>query len=283
MKYLKLMRIKHYLKNGLIFFPLIFSGMLFNKSLLYMSFIGFISFSFIASIIYIVNDIRDIDKDRNHPVKKKRPLASGEVKIFEAKILVLLLAIIVLLLLSFNKIIFTWSSLILLLYFVLNLGYSFGLKNVPLIDVAILAFGFVLRVIYGGLLLNIEISNWLFLTILSASFYMALGKRNNELKKLKNSETRNVLKYYPKEFLDKNMYVFLSLTIVFYSLWATMGVNNQWFRYSVVFVILIFMKYSMNIEGDSLGDPIEVLLHDKVLIALAFIYCLFCFAILYLV
>ena len=78
------------------------------------------------------------------------------------------------------------------------------------------------------------------------------------------------------------MYVFLSLTIVFYSLWATMGVSNPGFKYSVVFIILIFMKYSMNVEGDSLGDPIEVLLHDKILVILSFVYCIYCFSILYL-
>ena len=164
----------------------------------------------------------------------------------------------------------------------MNLLYSFGLKNIPIVDVTILAFGFVLRVLYGGLLLDIEISNWLFLTVLSVSFYMALGKRNNELKKLKDGKTRSVLKQYTQEFLDKNMYVFLGLSIVFYSLWATMGVSGSLFRYSVIFVILIVMKYSLNLEGDSLGDPIDVLLHDYVLIALVVLYGLYCFGALYL-
>lgn len=282
MKYIKLMRVKHYLKNGLILFPLLFSGMLFDRHLLYLSLIGFLSFSFVASIIYIINDIRDIEKDKNHPMKKNRPLASGEVKVREAIGLIFVLAIVVVGVLWFNDLLFTWATLLLGGYFVLNLAYSFGLKNVPLIDITILAFGFVLRVLYGGLLLDIEVSNWLFLTILSASFYMALGKRNNELKKLKENNTRKVLAYYPKEFLDRNMYVFLSLTIVFYALWSTIGVSYQGFKYSVVFVILIFMRYSMDIEGDSLGDPIEVLLHDKILILLSLIYCAFCFSILYL-
>jgi 4-hydroxybenzoate polyprenyltransferase len=282
MKYLKLMRVKHYLKNVLVALPVIFAGVALQPTNILKTLIAFITFSLTSSIIYIINDIRDVEKDRKHPVKKKRPIASGEVSIKAAVILAILLFVATIAILYFSNLLFNYGVLVLLVYFVLNLGYSFGLKDIPLVDITILASGFVLRALYGGLLLNIDLSNWLFLTVLSGSFYMALGKRRNELIKLEGKETRKVLKYYTKEFLDKNMYMFLSLSIVFYSLWSTLGVDNRFFKFSSILVILILMKYSLNVEQDSLGDPIEVILGDKILIILAFIYAAYCFAVLYI-
>lgn len=282
MKYLKLMRVKHYLKNVLVALPVIFAGVALHPVNIFKTLIAFITFSLTSSIIYIINDIRDVEKDRKHPVKKKRPIASGEVSIKAAVILALLLFVATIAILYFSNLLFNYGVIVLLVYFVLNLGYSFGLKDIPLVDITILASGFVLRALYGGLLLNIDLSNWLFLTVLSGSFYMALGKRRNELIKLEGKETRKVLKYYTKEFLDKNMYMFLSLSIVFYSLWSTLGVDNRFFKFSSILVILILMKYSLNVEQDSLGDPIEVILGDKILIILAFIYAAYCFAVLYI-
>ena len=282
MKYLKLMRVKHYLKNVLVALPVIFAGVALQPTNILKTLIAFITFSLTSSIIYIINDIRDVEKDRKHPVKKKRPIASGEVSIKAAAILAILLFVATIAILYFSNLLFNYGVIVLLVYFVLNLGYSFGLKDIPLVDITILASGFVLRALYGGLLLNIDLSNWLFLTVLSGSFYMALGKRRNELIKLEGKETRKVLKYYTKEFLDKNMYMFLSLSIVFYSLWSTLGVDNRFFKFSSILVILILMKYSLNVEQDSLGDPIEVILGDKILIILAFIYAAYCFAVLYI-
>lgn len=281
MKYLKLMRVKHYLKNVLVALPVIFAGVALHPVNIFKTIIAFITFSLTSSIIYIINDIRDVEKDRKHPVKKKRPIASGEVSIKAAVILAILLFIATIAILYFSGLLFNYGVIVLLVYFVLNLGYSFGLKDIPLVDITILASGFVLRALYGGLLLNIDLSNWLFLTVLSGSFYMALGKRRNELIKLEGKETRKVLKYYTKEFLDKNMYMFLSLSIVFYSLWSTLGVDNRFFKFSSILLILILMKYSLNVEQDSLGDPIEVILGDKILIILAFIYAAYCFSVLY--
>lgn len=167
-----------------------------------------------------------------------------------------------------------------MLYLIINIIYSFGIKNIPLLDIFILAIGFVFRVLYGGLIINVEISNWLFLTVLSISFYMALGKRRNELIQ-NSSNSRSVLKYYNKNFLDKNMYMFLTLAIVFYSLWSTMAVDNEMFKFSIILVILILMKYSMNIENGGYGDPVDVITKDKILISLMAVYTIFTIVILY--
>ena len=204
MKYLKLMRINHYLKNILIFFPAFFGGLIFENNFIVKLLIMFISFSLISSIVYIINDIKDKENDKIHPIKKNRPLASGEVKVSEAIVLALFLLLITIVLLYKFNLLFNYGTLLLLLYFILNIGYSFGLKNIPLLDIVILVSGFVIRVLYGGILLNIPLSNWLILTVLTISFYLSLGKRRNEIEK-NGSKSREVLKYYNKDFLDKNM------------------------------------------------------------------------------
>ena len=271
--YLKLMRIKHYLKNLLIFLPLIFSMSFNSLENNINTFIGFILFSFVCSIVYIINDLGDIEKDKRHPKKCKRPLASGEVSKKEAYVLLIVLDIIVVIgniLINAN----IYSIIILLIYLVLNILYSKILKNIPLLDVICLVIGFVLRVVYGASIINVEVSNWLYLTIISFSFYLALGKRRNEL--VAGTNTRDVLKFYNKDFLDKNMYMFLTLMIVFYSMWCVDSSNIAKFGNNLIFTVpilmLIAMKYSLDIEGDSDGDPVEVLLSDKILMLLALIF-----------
>ena len=281
-KYLKLMRIKHYIKNLLIFLPLIFSQNINSRNIL-LTILGFISFSFASSTIYIINDIKDKEKDQNHPTKKNRPIAAGTISVPNALILAILLLILTIAILiylsAFNKFI----SIYIITYILINIMYSFGLKNIPLLDVFILALGFLIRVLYGGALINVEVSTWLFLTVLSISFYLGLGKRRNELMAQKNPEniTRNVLKYYNKEFLDKNMYMCLSMTIIFYSLWCQ-DLNSKYIMWTIPLVLLICMKYSLNIETGTSGDPVEVLLKDKILLILIGLYGLLTMTVLYL-
>lgn len=283
MKYLKLMRVKHYMKNFLIFLPIIFSKNLFNLDILKKCIVAFISFSLISSVIYIINDLKDVEKDKNHPVKKYRPIASGSVSKKCAIFVLILLIIVDVLLLYITGLLLNLANIFLIIYLVINILYSFGLKNIPLLDIAILSFGFVLRVLYGGNIVSIPISSWLFLTVVSVSFYMALGKRKKELVKLKSTKTRSVLKYYTEDFLEKNMYMFLTLIIVFYSMWAILAVNSDLFIYSIIFVIIILLKYNLDIDKDGYGDPVDVILGDKILISIVLIYCLFCFTTLYIV
>lgn len=282
--YLKLMRPHHYIKNFLVFAALACSGQFFQHAKLTAGILGFVAFCLVSSIVYIINDIRDVEKDRLHPTKCKRPIAAGTVSVRNAWILAALLAIIAGIC---NLLVFrAASTALLLLYLVLNLAYSFGLKNVPLVDVTILVSGFLIRVLYGAVITDIVISNWLYLTVISLAFYFSLGKRRNELKQLGSGETRKVLKYYPVNFLDKGMSMCLTLAIVFYALWSmdanTVASYGPNLVFTVPVVMLIVLKYSMNIEGDSDGDPVEVLVHDKILLALVAIYLLAMLAILYL-
>lgn len=284
LSYIKLMRPNHYIKNILIFIPLVFSGSFFEKGKLFITFIGFLIFCLLASSIYALNDIMDKEKDQKHSEKKNRPIASGSVSVKQATLLIIILLILSSLLLFWIHVPLLSIGL-LLLYLIINIGYSLGLKNIPIVDVAIVVAGFVIRVLYGASLLDIKVSNWLYLTIVTISFYLSLGKRRNEITKI-GSSARTVLKQYNKEFLDKNMYMCLSMAIIFYSLWTIDntidGHNNNLLIWTVPLVILISMRYSMNIEQNNYGDPTEIILNDKVIILLFLLLSISIFTILYI-
>ncbi len=269
MKYLKLIRVKHWIKNILIFLPIICARML-NSDSIVKTILGFLSFSLISSFIYIINDIKDIEKDKNHPRKKNRPLASGAVK----KQTAILIAVVMLILslsitIIINKSITNLSLYLLLSYMIINIAYSLGLKNIAIIDIVLLSSGFILRVYYGASLFDIEVSSWLFLTILNASLFLGLGKRRKEL--MNTKESRIVLKDYNESFLEKFQYLTLTLTIVFYSLW-TIEQNIKYLYFTIPLLMIIFMKYCLFIEKNDEGDPITVLFEDKILILLCMIY-----------
>lgn len=284
-QYLKLMRVRHYIKNFLVFAALICSGQLLNLEKLLSGLVGFAAFCMVSSVVYIVNDIRDKEKDRKHPTKCRRPIAAGTVSVRGACWLAAALMIVAIVC---NALVFRpISTCLLVLYFLLNLAYSFGLKNIPLVDVTILVFGFLLRILYGAVITEIAISNWLYLTVIAFAFYLSLGKRRNELKRIGTGETRQVLKAYSVGFLDKSMGMCLTLANAFYALWSmdarTVALyDNEYLIFTVPIVLLITMKYSLHIEGESDGDPVEVLLRDKVLLGLCLLYLVMMVAILYL-
>ena len=284
-RYIKLMRVHHYIKNLLVFAALACSGQLFQLEKLTSGIAAFLAFCAVSSVVYIVNDIRDREKDRKHPTKCKRPIAAGTVSVKSAWGLA---AVLMVRAVVCNSVAFhAASSLLLALYLVLNLAYSFGLKNIPIVDITILVAGFLIRILYGAFVTQITISNWLYLTVIALSFYFALGKRRNELKHISEGETRQVLRSYPIGFLDKNMGMCLTLANVFYALWSMDAktrsfYNNDYLIFTVPIVLLITMKYSLDVEGETDGDPVEVLLHDKVLLALCVLYLAVMFMILYL-
>lgn len=275
--YLALIRVKQWVKNLLIFIPLICSRLI-NYNNILICIIGFFAFCFASSFVYIINDIRDIEKDKLHPTKKSRPLASGKIKKYQAKIIAILMLFIAIIINSMiHKSFLNLSSYLLISYIIINILYSFGLKNVAILDIALLASGFVIRVYYGASIINVEVSDWLFLTILSASLFLGLGKRKKEL--IQNINSRKVLKEYNEAFLDKFQYLSLGLTLVFYSLW-TIEQDTKFIIFTIPLIIIIFMKYCLNIEKNNEGDPTTILYQDKVLMMLCIIYGLTITAIL---
>lgn len=284
--YIRLIRPKHWIKNLLVLLPLLCSGQFLNTARLVPCIWAFFAFSLLASSIYIINDIRDRENDRKNPSKLSRPIASGAVSVSSA--MLLFIAVLALALvcsgLANGARIFCW--VVFLSYFLLNLIYSFGGKNVPLLDIAILVSGFLLRVIYGGMVTGIPLSHWLCLTVTAASFYLSLGKRRGEL--LKNPDNpRPVLRYYSRDFLEKNMYMSVALSIVFYALWTVDASNVSRFGstalvWTVPLVILIFMRYSLIVEDKTDGDPVEVILKDPPLLALGCLLGLIVLGLIYI-
>ena len=287
-EYIKLIRAKHWLKNGLVFLPLFFSINLFNTSYYLGTILAFMVFSFTASIVYIINDMGDIEKDRLHPVKKKRPLAAGTISVKNAKIVI---GVLVVLAAGMMWYLFKYTNniavvIVPIVYLIINILYSKWLKHIPIIDVVILVSGFVLRVMYGGVSIDVEVSKYLYLMIIFGSFYLGFGKRRNEIIKNGN-KSRKVLQLYNQEFLDKNMYVALALAIVSYTLWCVdpttvQRIGNDYLFWTIPLLMVILQLYSLNIEGNSHGDPIEVILGDKKLLVTAIIYVLMMGGILYL-
>lgn len=285
-QYIKLARPHHWIKNVLVLLPLICSGQMLQWEKLRRGIWAFLAFSLLASAIYCVNDVRDREKDRKNPAKCSRPVASGAVSVPQALIccgVLLALALVSgYLAAGWNG----WAWLCLGAYFLLNLGYSLGLKDLPLVDIAILVSGFVLRMLYGGTVTEIELSKWLCLTVIAASFYLGLGKRRGERIGGK-AESRKVLKFYSESFLDKNMYMCVALGIMFYALWTVDSLTvaragGESLVWTVPLVILICMKYSLDVEGESDGDPVEVLLRDKLLLLMGLALVLIISLIIYL-
>lgn len=281
-EYIRLIRPKHSIKNLLIFLPLVYSGNFLVLDKLVDAVIAFVSFTLVASSVYVINDIRDRELDREHPRKKKRPIASGAISVESGVLFAALLTIF-----SFGIMILNSLSVesvaLLIAYGVINILYSFWFKNVPIIDIAILAIGFILRVFYGGAVIGVEISQWLAMVILVFSLYLGLGKRLGEIKS-GSAHTRKVNQYYTREFLEKNMSVFLVLTIVFYGLWTVEATANyEYLFWTLPLVILIMVLYMFDVEKpDVEADPSSVLFNNKTLMSLVFIYVVAIVGIIYI-
>ena len=189
-----------------------------------------VSFSFMSSVVYIVNDILDIESDRNHPTKKNRPIASGQLSVKDAIVCAIVLFVISVLLSVFVSIkIDTYLvCLIIILYFVNNMLYSvFHLKNIPLLDVCLLTIGFILRLFVGAVCAGVKNSAWLYLVIIFGSFYLGFGKRKSELVKIKNMNTRKSLMLYDETFLNNAVLSSMILSIAFFALSIPICLNNS--------------------------------------------------------
>lgn len=266
-KYFRLLRLKNYIKNFLIFLPFVFSGAftIINSNYINLL-VGFVAFCFASSFIYILNDYMDMDKDKLHPVKCNRPLASGEISVKKAICIAIILSVCILLSLFYLRIL--PAAILLLLYIFLNLLYSLKLKNVPIVDVAILSLFFIIRIYYGAFLVGVPVSVYLYLTVMSVSFMMGVNKRKNE--KRLSEDCRSTLNYYSYDFLNKMSQTFMSLSAIFYSLWIISDTNILFnktiMQISIFLVVFILMLYQYIVDKDDNGNPVDVLLNNKMLL-----------------
>jgi len=279
-EYFKLLRIPQWIKNFFVFVPLIFSRHLFQSNYFKMSIFGFCLFCITSSIVYIINDIVDVKADRAHPVKKNRPIASGKISVKQALIAVLILSIgIVISILFFNL----NFAIALCAYFVLNFFYSISLKHIVLIDIFSIAAGFVIRVIAGAFIINVEISSWLMLTTLFISLFLAIMKRQSELKLVsadENSSTRKVLSDYSLEFTNQMATVTASAVIICYALYTVSSRTVTVFDtdnliYTTPFVVFGIFRYMYLVHINKKGEnTTEIMISDVPMIFTVLLYIL---------
>jgi 4-hydroxybenzoate polyprenyltransferase len=264
---LKTMRPRHWVKNGLLFIPLIFDEQLTNWPALVRVVAGFVLFCLLSSLIYITNDLMDVEADRNHPQKRERPIPSGTLKVSTARIASLLLAAIVFIPAFFLSKYFT---LFCLAYLLLNFAYSAWLKHSPILDVMTLASFYVIRVSAGTSLIVVHrFSPWLYVFTTFLALYLGIGKRRAELNLLADGADahRKSLSGYTIDLLDQLILIVCSSAILTYSLYTFSAPNlppNHTMMLTIPFVIYGIFRYLYLVQvKHSGGEPEEVLFTDR--------------------
>ena len=268
LKILISLRPKQWIKNIFVLPALVFSDNLLNSSLLIVSIYAFFCFCALSGAVYILNDIADRNKDTLHPLKRRRPIATGELSVFAASCVSVLLSGIAVAT-AFNlESSFGWIAL---MYLVQNIAYSIWLKNIVLLDVITIATGFLLRAVGGWMALQVPISSWFVLCIFTLALFLACIKRRQELVLLKSDAVghRHILAVYSLPFLDQIISILTASTLVCYSLYA-MGVgdsekliskNMEW---TIPFVLYGLLRYLFVVYEKGRGDnPTSVVLGDK--------------------
>ena len=264
---LKTMRPRQWTKNAFVFFALVFDKQLFHPVAFGRTLAGFALFCIVSSVVYIVNDISDIEADRQHPKKKKRPLPSGQLPVGVAWAGAIGLTALAL---PLGYWLAPDFAVVLVVYLVMNLAYSKWLKHIPIVDVFILAAGFVLRVQGGVVLIVVErFSPWLYVVTTLGSLYLGFGKRRAELNLLADGagSHRKVLEGYSIPLLDQYISIISAATIVSYSLYTFTAVNlpaNHSMMLTIPFFVYIIFRYLYLVQmTNQTGAPEEVLLTDR--------------------
>jgi len=286
--YFKLLRTSQWIKNTFIFVPLIFSKHLFDYNFFKIVLLGFIAFSLLTSIVYIFNDLIDIESDKLHPVKKFRPITSGKISKKNATITAIIIALILSVMLPLFNIEF---DLVLLSYLILNLFYSLIFKYIVLLDIFSIATGFMLRVIAGAYIIDIYISSWLILTTMFISLFLAIMKRQSELKLLEQEQdknsTRHVLSSYSLEFTNQMATITASGVIICYALYSVAQRTISIFKtedliYTTPFVVFGIFRYMYLVYIGKKGEnATEIMLSDIPMIINFFLYLIITILIIY--
>jgi decaprenyl-phosphate phosphoribosyltransferase len=287
--YLKLLRPKDWAKNLFLFVPSFFAGHIFTLSKIELLLTGFVAFSCIASSVYIINDYRDIENDRKHPKKRLRPLASGKVKPSHAIVICILLIIAGSVLAYFANPSFGFL-MVLAVYFCMNIAYSFGLKNIAILDMLILAAGFVMRVKSGAIIIKVDSSDWLIIMTFLLALFMAIAKRRDDLllQQTSGTEMRKSMSGYNMQFLDTMLGLFGAIIIVAYISYTVaprtiIRLGTYRLYYSSLFVIAGIMRYMqiVFVKKDS-GSPTDTLYSDRFIQTTVVLWVISIYILLYL-
>jgi 4-hydroxybenzoate polyprenyltransferase len=272
--YVKQLRPRQWTKNLLVFAALIFSVRVADMDMLGKSVAGFFLFCFVSSCVYILNDFMDREADRRHPEKKHRPMASGAIHPYAA--------------LGLGAVILTGSLLtaawmnplfavLLLIYFGLNVAYSARLKHVVIIDILIIAAGFVLRAIGGGLLIGVPFTPWFLICTMLLALFLAISKRRHELYLLNSQKGshRQVLDFYSLELLNQFNSIVTTATLISYALFTFTSGHTLHLMWTLIFVIYGIFRYLylIHVEGKG-GKPERVLFEDRHILLTVMLYAL---------
>ena len=271
--YLKLIRVEQWVKNLFVFAPLFFSGYIAVPTLFYKSVFAFIIFSITASSIYIINDYFDIESDKKHPEKKNRPLASGAISKTSAKVLFGFLVALSIGLIFLGSYIFEtnyWKfGIIIAASFVMNIFYTFKLKHVAIVDICIIASGFVLRILAGGYAADIQTTQWAILLTFVLALVLAIGKRRGELINAQISgKTRKSLDGYNVQFADIALSISVTLAIICYLMFTLSPEIQKKFHprvfYTVIFVVFAFLRYlQQTLVYNKTESPTKIVYKDR--------------------
>jgi len=265
---IKLLRPHQYIKNLFVFAPLLFTFHFIANDIIN-TVIVFVLFSLLASSIYVLNDYMDIEEDKQHPKKKFRPLASGRVSKNTGKILIIILSTISLLsAYLFNIQLFT----VLCIYFVLNIAYSLKLKHITIVDIFIIATGFVLRLFAGASVIETPLSMWIIIMTFLLALFLAVAKRRDDvLLSLEGKETRKNIDGYNLEFVNAVMVFMSGVIVVAYILYTVSWevikrLNTEHLYLTSFFVILGIMRYmQITFVEENSGSPTKIVIKDRFL------------------
>lgn len=268
MRYIFLIRAHHWVKNFFILIPAFFAGVLFQFSKLELLVQGFICFCLASSAVYILNDYLDLESDKRHPLKKNRPLASGKIKIPFA---LTLMGVLVVVCLVWAWLLNSWFLILILTYLLVNVAYSFGLKDIPLLDVFLVSSGFMIRTISGGLLVSVPVSQWLIIMIFLLSLLLAFAKREQDLV-LANGSIKNLRKscrQYSIEYIHICLSLIAGVIMVAYIMYTMsdevkLRIGQNYLYLTSLFVFAGILRYlQITLVKHDGGSPTRIFLTDR--------------------
>lgn len=277
MKYLRLLRAHQWIKNIFVLLPLIFSGGFLVPEMIIRTFIACIAFSLVASGMYVMNDIRDLESDKKHCEKSKRPIASGEITVRKALLVGSLSLIAGIFAGYYLGILFLVVQMV---YIITNAIYSYYGKSVVILDILLLALFYVIRVFAGAVAIDVVVSSWLFLTTFFLALFIGSGKRYVEFI-MSDGKGRKVLENYTEEFLRFTLEMTAFATLLTYTIYST--TRSAIFEFTIIFVLIGFLIYFYKLfRGEIKEDPVLTLIKDKILILVIVVWASFALIAVYL-